>query len=919
MRFLFAYLSLSLVLASTTTVFAADAPAPSKQVAPKGIQTITSVEGITEYRLNNGLKILLAPDPSKQTITVNVTYLVGSRFENYGETGMAHLLEHLLFKGTPKHPKVYQELSARGARPNGTTWYDRTNYYETFSASDNNLAWALEMEADRMVKSFIAKKDLDSEMTVVRNEFESGENKPFSVLLKRMDGAAYDWHNYGNPTIGNRSDIENVSIDRLQAFYHKYYQPDNAVLVVAGNIDTQKTLNLITKYFNPIPKPKRVLAPLYTIEPAQDGERFVNVRRVGDVQIAAAAYHVASVQHADRAPLNVLSVILGDTPTGRLHKALVQTGKATSVGTYLADTHDPGLFMVYVGLRLQDSLDVAREELLRVVEIAGAAPPTAEEVKRAQTKFASEFDLLTANTERLGVALSEAIAGGDWRLLFWERDQINAVTPAEVQRVASHYFKRDNRTLVQFVPTDKPDRAEVPPSADVATLLKNYKGSAVVAVGEAFEPTQANIDRRTLRSSLPIGMKLALLPKKTRSSIVNVKIQLHFGDEQSLRNRKEAAALAGNMLLRGTKQHNRQEISDAFDQLRADVGITGAADGASVSIQTTRENLPAVLRLVVECLAEPSFPVDEFNSLKREIQAQVEGQRREPQGIAMNELQRLFNVYPKEDPRYVGSFDEQLAELAKVTPEDTKRFHADFYGASDSELAVVGDFDPKEIQALVEELFGKWKSPQKYARLIDTYHDIPSVNKILETPDKANAFLIARENLKLRDDDSDYPALELGNYMLGGGFLNSRLSTRIRQKDGLSYGVGSQLSVNALDPASKFGIYAIYAPQNVRKLEAAIREEFERVLKDGFTAEEVAAAKQGLLDSRKLNRAQDEILAGAWTTNLYLGRTFQWSADLEKKIAALTPNQIRDALRRNLDLAKLSIVKAGDFMKADKK
>ena len=179
---------------------------------------ITTVEGITEYRLDNGLRFLLFPDPTKQTITVNITYLVGSKHENYGETGMAHLLEHLVFKGTPRHPNIPQELTEHGARPNGTTWTDRTNYFETFSATEENLRWALDLEADRMINSFISKEDLDSEMTVVRNEFESGENNPWRVLMQRMMSTAFDWHNYGKSTIGARSDIEKVPIERLQDF-----------------------------------------------------------------------------------------------------------------------------------------------------------------------------------------------------------------------------------------------------------------------------------------------------------------------------------------------------------------------------------------------------------------------------------------------------------------------------------------------------------------------------------------------------------------------------------------------------------------------------------------------------------------------------------------------------------------------------
>ena len=245
---------------------------------------IASVEGITEYRLDNGLSVLLFPDNSQSKVTVNLTVLVGSRQEGYGETGMAHLLEHMVFKGTPRHPKIPKELQDHGASFNGSTSSDRVNYFETLAATDENLEFALDLEADRMVNSSIKKEDLDSEMTVVRNEFERGENSPGGVLGKRIAAAAYSWHNYGKPTIGNRSDIERVPIENLRAFYQKYYQPDNVVLIVAGRFEEAKCLALVRKYFGPIPRPERKLVTTYTEEPAQDGERTVVFRRVGDGQ-----------------------------------------------------------------------------------------------------------------------------------------------------------------------------------------------------------------------------------------------------------------------------------------------------------------------------------------------------------------------------------------------------------------------------------------------------------------------------------------------------------------------------------------------------------------------------------------------------------------------------------------------------------
>ncbi len=880
---------------------------------PQGMEFVTSVEGISEYKLQNGLRVLLFPDPSKETATVNITYLVGSRHENYGETGMAHLLEHLVFKGTPKHPNIPKELSEHGARPNGTTWLDRTNYFETFSATDANLEWALDLEADRMVNSFIAKKDLDSEMTVVRNEFESGENNPQSVMFKRITSVAYDWHNNGKSTIGNRSDIENVNIERLQAFYKKHYQPDNAVLVVAGRFDQEKTLGMVNKYFAPIPKPARTLDTLYTVEPVQDGERSFVIRRVGDVQLLSLAYHVPSAQHEDFPAIQMLNTVLADTPTGRLHKELVEKKLAANVGGYSGQFHDPGLSMFFVTLGKSDAMEPARDAMLKNIEALVTQPITNEELERARSKYLKQFDLNLAATESAAIGLTSTIALGDWRLLFLDRDRVKKLTVADVQRVANKYFKPSNRTLGQFIPTEKPDRAEIPAVPNVAALLKDYKGGEAVVQGENFDPSPANIETRTKRSALPGGLQLALVPKKTRGATVNANLQLRFGDEASLQNKGPAATLAGSLLARGNKRLSRQQLQDEFDKLKAQVNIGGSASGASASIQTTRDNLPAVLKLVMESLRDPIFPEAEFTQLKRELLTGLEAQKRDPQALGFNTFNRLFNAYPKTDPRYTGTFDETVADLNAVTLDQVKAFHKDFYGASNAQLSVVGDFDESSVTQIVTEGLGRWTSPKPFARLVSKLPSNPAANQNIETPDKANAVFVAGIPFAMQDNDVDYPAMVLGNYMMGGGFLNSRLAARIRQKEGLSYGVGSFLQVNSQDKVATFGGNAIYAPQNVAKLETAFNEEIARALKDGFSAEEIAAAKSGLLQSYKVNRAQDGGLAGTQASYLYLNRTFKWNEELEQKIAALTPEAITAAMRKHIDPTKFTVVKAGDF------
>jgi zinc protease len=480
--------------------------------------------------------------------------------------------------------------------------------------------------------------------------------------------------------------------------------------------------------------------------------------------------------------------------------------------------------------------------------------------------------------------------------------------------VAARYFKPANRTLGLFIPTDKPDRAEIPATPDLSAALKDYKGDATVAAGEAFDPSTTNIEARTVRS-VAGGIKLALLPKKTRGGKVVAQMALRYGDEKSLMNKSAAARLAGAMLMRGTAKHTRQQIQDELDRLKARAFVAGGATQATVNIETTRENLPEVMRLVAEMLRESSFPASEFDLLKQEELANIEQNKSEPTQIAFTTFARALSPYPKGDVRYITTSDEDVADITATTLDQVKQFYQDFYGASNAQLSVIGDFDDKEISKLAGELFGNWKSPKPFVRVPSIYKDVAATNQSFLTPDKANAFFVAGLNLKVRDDNPDYPALLLGNYMLGGGGLNSRLAARIRQKEGLSYGVGSGINISAFDEFGRLTATAIYAPQNLEKLEAAFKEEIARMLKDGFTAEEVEAAKSGYLQSRQVSRAQDNELAGRLNNYLFIGRTLTFDADLEAKLKALTPEQIIAAMRRQIDPTKITIVKAGDFAK----
>lgn len=884
---------------------------------PKSVIAGPCVEGICEYRLQNGMRVLLFPDASKPTVTVNLVYGVGSLHENYGETGMAHLLEHLLFKGTPANADIPGEMKKRGVRYNAITSLDRTNYFGTFPANDETLDWLLALEADRMVNSRIAKADLDSEMTVVRNEMEAKENSAGGVLMKRMRSVAFDWHNYANMPIGARSDVENVPITNLQAFYRTWYQPDNAVLIVAGRIDNATVLQGVAKYFGPLKKPARTLPVLHTVEPVQDGEREVTVRRSSDVALVAASYHIPALAQADSAALSVLADVLGDTPNGRLYKALTEPKLAASAMASKDGFRDPGLFTVLGVLPKQGDAAVAEAELLKQVEAIAGRPITEEEVVAAKRRIGNGLEKLTSDVNAMAMALSEFQAVGDWRLLFVQRDAIEKVSAADVNRVATAYLKPSNRTLGRFIPTDTPDRAAIPEAPLVASLVEGYAGRAAVDSGEAFEATLENIAARTETFTLGDDLKVSLLPKKNRGQTVTLSATFRFGDVASITGRTDAAGSVGPMLMKGSRTMTRAQIAARFDALATQAVVGGDSQAAIIYLDGKRETLGEALALAADVLRNPAFPQDQFEQLQLQAVTSVDSQRKEPGSLASMALAQYFDPWPKGHPHHVDSFDESLAKLKALSVDDLRAFHRDFYGTSEGEIVIVGDFDPVALKAQLQALFVDWKSPARYAPIATHFRPVAAKRESFTTPDKPNAVLLAQQNVSINLADDDFPALSIAIAVLGGDSFKSRLGSRIRQKEGLSYSVSAGLQADdsrvGRDDNGSISIQAISAPQNAGKVEAAIREELARFLADGVTQEELRDTVSARLVARQQARGSDGAVLRQLSSQLYFGRGMQFEAAHDEAYRALTVEQVNTAIRRHLKPEQLSVFVAGDF------
>lgn len=879
------------------------------------LKPVHEVEGISEYVLENGLKIILAPDQSQPNTTVNMTYMVGARHENYGQTGMAHLLEHMLFRGTPNMPDALAEFSRRGLQANGTTNADRTNYYASFAADPETLKWYINWQADSMVNASITQEDLDSEMTVVRNEMERGENSPFQVLMQKMMASAYQWHNYGKTTIGARSDVENVDIHQLRKFYKTYYQPDNAVLIVSGQFDEKETLQYIYEAFAVLPKPERKLPPEYTKEPVQDGERKVTLKRQGGSPLIGALYHIPAAATPEYIALDLGVAVLGDTPSGRLYTNLVREGLSTQVFAFAASMAQPGYALF--GAQLEPGMDQqkALEALKSTIDEIKKKPISQTELDRVRNQWLTGWSRIFADPVQLASALSESQSEGDWRLFFWMRDTVESIKLDKVQKAISRYLVPDNRTIGVYIPTEKPVRAPASDYPEVNELLKDYKGKGKNEQVGSFDTSPLAINNATEISEIALSsgtIETALLPKPTRGNRVEARLSLRFGNENSLKGQRYAANAVAALLDRGTSSMSRQDIKDRFDALQTSVGFSAGTGSITVSITSVRKHLSDALTLVADILKNANFPEEELAEYKRISNTAIADAMADPQALASRKLARHANNWPENDIRYVPDFEESKDHINALTREQLLAFHDEFYGIANVTFSAVGDFDAKQVKQAITEGFQNWKSSPGYERVSSPYHEVEPKMFNIETPGKANAFYMASMPLEIQDTSDDFAALYMADYLLGRS-ETSRLWNRVRTQEGLSYNVRSSLDLSSYEPNGSWTIYAIFAPENRERLETAINEEIDKVLEEGFSEDEVQQGVKALLNYRRLARSRDSVLASTWLHYLNTERSFEWSEEIDERLQELSADDVNNALRKVFDPARLSISIAGDF------
>lgn len=881
----------------------------------RGFELVAERDGITEFLFKrNGLKVLHVENHSVPIVTTMVVYKIGSRNEAVGYTGSTHFLEHLMFKGTAKrNPQsgtgVTDILAPMGAFFNASTAMDRTNYFET--AHRDNRRALIAMEADRMRNLKLRKEDRDSEMTVVRNELEQRDGNPTGVMYQNMWINGFHMHPYHHPVIGWTSDVEGVPLERFKEFYDTYYWPNNATLIVVGDCTVDELLSDVRAEFGKIPRSPKPIPPVYTVEEKQEGERRFEIARVSGAPAQVwAAFHVPQARHQDNAALNMLALILGgDSPTSRLYKALIESGKAVGCGAMNPDMRDPSLFMTYAVAT--PGVDIKEVEAALLGEIERIARDGVTDAEMAPHKASSRKGYVLSRDSSKGFAslLCEGESVADWQWLLDSKDLFDAVTADDVKAVAAHYFDARNRTVGTFKPL-KEKLADKP-----AAATPRREGNKLPAATKSGAATKSTGDfaSRVKRVVLPNGLTVVAMATPgtgTASVVTSVKAGSVYAsyDKELVPNAVSA------LLTMGSQNLSKEELSDRLAGMGADLGFRVGSDmltmGASSTLVTA--DLNDYFKILAEVILNPTFADADLNIVKGMLGSNIQRSASNTDAQASSVLSR--ELYEKGSPYYQKTVDELLGELPALSAADCKAFHAAQFSPKSTTITIVGDIDADRATDLIPDELKAWTGPEVASVSINPA-TIKAVDKAkivkVHIPNQKSVTIMIGLPAWMHRLSPDFHAARLANNALGFDTIGNRLGKVIRVKEGLTYGINCSFANPAL-PGGPWTIDLTVNPENVDKALKLIPEIVTDYVSTGISSGKEFNTEKGRAYGMVVVQMENTGgMAGTIASFETLGLPASTLDDLKAKYDSVTKAEVDAAIRKYFDLNKAVTVICG--------
>jgi zinc protease len=895
-----------------TVALAAD---PPKKAADNPALQAASVlyEGIRTETLPNGLRVFLKPIPGASTVTTMVAYKVGSSDENLDSTGLSHYLEHLMFKGTDKIKPgdIDRQTLINGGANNAYTSEDATIYHFDFAADRWEVA--LEIEADRMQNLRIDEKhEFEQEKGAVCSELDRNEDEPWDLELKAILPMLFGKKNpYGHPVIGERKHVEDATAEIIKSHYDKWYHPNNASLVICGGFDADKAMAKINELFGPIPKAKlperKTDFPLKrtAVERKEMDSKF-------DVPRLLMGYNTVRSDHPDYFALTAIEAILSGGKTSRLYKKLVEgeevAGSASagsSCGRY------PGWF--YVQVELLKGKDRKKVEDLVLAEMSrlAAKPVNAEELNRVKQQIVAAAIFNRESVHGLADSIAQGVTINDLDFLKNYLPRVMALTAEDVQKVAKKYFDPEARVVVWSLPkADKGDgKTEKSSTGGASNHVASFAPSSGHPVMRTRQVTKADTGSaspslsRAQRVELPNGLVL-LLMEEHRLPIVVAQATVRNSGFHEPEEKAGVATLMGNLLDEGTSKHTGPQIAEMIEDVGGILNLNSA--GGSVRVLTPQRSLG--LGLLFECLQDAQFPKDAFAREREKLLNEIDDAEQRPDLKARMTYRKL--VYGKH-PLGRPSFGTRPT-VEKLTPEDCVAFHKQVFVPNNTIVAIVGDFDSKEVIAEVKKLTADWKKGE-----------IPKLNlpaiakpegftqKVLTMVD-ASQLHFYMGHTGIRRDNPDFFKLHVMDYVLGTGpGFTDRLSSRLRDREGLAYTVSANITSGAGEEPGLFTCYIGTEPGKFAKVKSMFLEELKRIRDEKPTDEEVENAKKYLLGSMPFQVSTNEHVAAQLLMVERYKLGLNYLEDYRKAVAAVTPADVQAVAKKHLDPDNMVLVVAG--------
>lgn len=882
----------------------------------KNTRNLSMNGSVRKTVLENGLTILTKEVHTAPVVTVQVWYKVGSRNEEPGVNGIAHQLEHLMFKGTISRPIQFGRLfSALGSDSNAFTSYDQTAYYGT--AEREKLKALLELEADRMQNSPIASEHLASEKRVVISELQGYENDAEYRLNRAVMGTAFPSHPYGLPVGGTKADVENFTVEQVRKYYRNFYSPDNAVLAIVGDFQTDDVIAEVKEKFGKLAKNEQRIVnnqQLGINKQEKTNNNPIVLREPGAAAILQVVYPLPDIKHPDSPALDVMDYILSEGRNSRLYQVLVDSGIATDVSGSVASLMDFGWYELSVTASPKE--DLKKIDTILTKEIAKLAQKgiNADELKRAKAQF--EAGIILGNRDITSQAMqlaNDETVTGDYDYMNRYIERLRKVSSQDVQRVAKQYLKLNGRAVGYFQPTQAPISSKTSGKANLNHTHENFiSGATLDTVDIAKYLPKVEQDAKKTSNSrhqpeyikLANGLRVLMLADKSTPT-VTLSGYVKAGSEFDPENKAGLAELVADNLLNGTKTKDVLSLAKDLEERGANLEFNASREGVRIEGDTLATDLPVLLHTLADAVQNPIFPSKELELSRKQSLNALEQELDEPAEVARRAF--VQSIYPKTHPSYKLPTQGSLQRIAR---RDVIEFKAKHYRPDRTILTMVGDFDPEKVRSLIKQEFGNWKNqgeaPSVNYPAVSIPDNIIRVNSVL--PGKAQAIIYMGNTAINRQDGRYYAALVL-NQILGGDTLSSRLGAEVRDRQGLTYGIYSNFLAGK--NSGTFLIEMQTSPEDANKAIASTRKLLEEINQKGVTEAEVEAAKRTAISNYIVSLANPDELTHQILMNEVYGLEQQELSNFTEKIDSITLTQVNQAARELLHPDKIVVVTAG--------